>query len=358
MVNVSPEARQKALESVLAGLNKKYGGSSEIAHMSDIKTNIDRFSSGSVSLDYLVGSKTELGIPRGRVVTFYGPSSGGKTTLALYVAKAVQKSGGTVAVIDLEATLTEDYMRALGLDPEQIIFSRPETAEIATEMIVRLAESGAVDLIILDSVNALVPADYREKSMDEHTKMAGVAGLVTRLLQTVTMPLSNSNTTLLLIGQTRANLNPAGPFDKKEILSGGQALRFYSSIILRVARKGSLKRGDETYGSTVLLTTEKNKTASPDRRAELDIIFGSGVSREHELIDMGVRYKVIKKSGAWFSYDGENIGQGKAGTADTLRENPALADAIEEEIRREAGLGKDATEYTMTKADEIADSIG
>lgn len=325
--------QEKALEAVLTKLNKKFGNTSPIGYMPELVTPLERFSSGSLAVDYVCGDKFDGGIPKGRTVTLYGPSSGGKTTLALQIGAACQKQGGVVAIVDAESTITEEYCQALGMDTSKLIVTRPETGNEAADIIRDLVNSTVIDLVILDSINALVPQDNFDKSFTDNEKMAADAKLQTQLLKRITLPLSNTKTTLLLIAQTRANVNQATPYSPKEILGGSKAVEFFSSIIVKVSKRSAIKEGDEIIGNVCVATVEKNKTAAPGRKAEFTIYFGRGVSREKDLINMGLRTGVLSQSAGWFKYNGENLIRGEESLREMLENNPAKAKEIEDQIR-------------------------
>lgn len=319
-----------ALEKAFKSLNKKFGKMSPVGMMKDLAVPLRRVSSGSLSIDYVCGDKKTFGIPLGRTITFFGPSSGGKTTVGLGVVAQFQKDipDRLPAIVDVEGTITEEYCQSLGIDTERLIFAKPETAEAAAEITKELVLSHQVSIVMIDSLTAMAPADSMEKSFIDNEKMASQASLITRFLRDMTPLLGESDTTLLCISQTRANMDRANPYSPKEKMAGSYAQSFYSSIILKVSKKESVKVGDELVGNKVVVTVTKNKVGSPGRSCTLFIKFGEGISREDEIIDLGERYGVISRSGAYYSFNNERIANGKANLRSLLENNPDLFNKI------------------------------
>jgi recombination protein RecA len=325
--------RDKALDVALAQIDKQYGKGSVMRLGERAATPIEVIPTGSIALDIALGIG---GLPRGRVVEIYGPESSGKTTVALHAVANAQAAGGIAAFIDAEHALDPDYARALGVDTDALLVSQPDTGEQALEITDMLIRSGAVDVIVIDSVAALVPRAEIEGEMgDSHVGLQ--ARLMSQALRKITGALSNTNTTAIFINQLREKIGVM--FGSPETTTGGKALKFYSSIRLDVRRIETLKDGGEAVGNRTRVKVVKNKVAPPFKQAEFDIVYGQGISREGSLIDVGVDQGIIKKSGAWYTYDSDQLGQGKENVRSFLRDNPDLADEIEKKIKEKLGVG-------------------
>jgi len=324
--------RQKALEAALAQIEKQYGKGS-IMKMDDAAIkDIDVVSTGSLGLDIALGVG---GLPRGRVVEIYGPESSGKTTLTLQVIAEMQKIGGTAAFIDAENALDISYAAKLGVKTEDLLISQPDTGEQALEIADMLVRSGAVDVIVVDSVAALTPKAEIEGEMGE-PQMGLQARLMSQALRKLTGNIKRTNTLVIFINQIRMKIGVM--FGNPETTTGGNALKFYSSVRLDIRRIGAIKQGDEVIGSRTKVKVVKNKVAPPFKEAEFDILYGTGISREGELVDIGSEWNIVEKSGAWYSVDGERIGQGRENAKEFLREHPEVAQQVEAKIRARAGI--------------------
>ncbi|MET7423774.1 recombinase RecA [Dactylosporangium sp. NPDC005555] len=329
---VQPD-REKALGLALSQIDKQFGkgsvmrlGERVIAPMAVIPT-------GSIALDVALGIG---GLPRGRVVEVFGPESSGKTTVALHAIANAQAQGGIAAFIDAEHALDPDYAKALGVDTDALLVSQPDTGEQALEIVDMLVRSGALDIIVIDSVAALVPRAEIEGEMgDSHVGLQ--ARLMSQALRKITGALNNSGTTAIFINQLREKIGVM--FGSPETTTGGRALKFYSSVRLDVRRIESLKDGTDVVGNRTRVKVVKNKVASPFKQAEFDIMYGKGISREGSLIDVGVEQTIIRKAGAWYTYDGDQLGQGKENSRKFLRENPDVAAEIEKKIKEKLGVG-------------------
>jgi recombination protein RecA len=296
-------------------------------------TPIEVIPTGSIALDVALGIG---GLPRGRVVEIYGPESSGKTTVALHAVANAQAAGGVAAFIDAEHALDPDYAHALGVDTDALLVSQPDTGEQALEIADMLVRSGALDVIVIDSVAALVPRAEIEGEMgDSHVGLQ--ARLMSQALRKITGALNNSGTTAIFINQLREKIGVM--FGSPETTTGGKALKFYASIRLDVRRIETLKDGSDAVGNRTRVKVVKNKVAPPFKQAEFDIVYGQGISREGSLIDVGVEQGLIKKSGAWYTYDSDQLGQGKENVRSFLRDNPDLADEIEKKIKEKLGIG-------------------
>jgi recombination protein RecA len=330
--------RQKALEAALAQIEKQYGKGS-IMKMDDAAIkDIDVVSTGSLGLDIALGVG---GLPRGRVVEIYGPESSGKTTLTLQVIAEMQKMGGTAAFIDAENALDIAYAAKLGVKTEDLLISQPDTGEQALEIADMLVRSGAVDVIVVDSVAALTPKAEIEGEMGE-PQMGLQARLMSQALRKLTGNIKRTNTLVIFINQIRMKIGVM--FGNPETTTGGNALKFYASVRMDIRRIGSIKKGEEVVGSETRVKVVKNKVAPPFRNAEFDILYGEGISRQGEVLELGVIHGVVEKSGAWYIYNGDRLGQGKDNCREFLRENPALAQEIEQKIREKAGVLKPVAE--------------
>jgi recombination protein RecA len=289
-------------------------------------------SSGSLGLDIALGVG---GLPRGRVIEIYGPESSGKTTLSLQVISEMQRLGGTCAFVDAEHALDVQYAQNLGVNLQELLVSQPDTGEQALEIVDSLVRSGAVDLVVIDSVAALTPKAEIEGDMGD--SLPGLqARLMSQALRKLTATIKKTNCTVIFINQIRMKIGVM--FGSPETTTGGNALKFYASVRLDIRRTGTIKKGDDAIGNETKVKVVKNKVAPPFKTAEFDILFGAGISREGEVIDMGVTAKIVDKSGAWYAYQGEKIGQGRDNAREFLRENPALAREIENKVRESLGI--------------------
>jgi recombination protein RecA len=325
--------KQKALDAALSQIERAFGkGSVMRLGQQDHVAGVESIPTGSLSLDIALGIG---GLPRGRIVEIYGPESSGKTTLALQVLAQAQKLGGSVAFIDAEHALDPSYARKLGVKVENLLISQPDTGEQALEIADTLVRSGAVDVVVIDSVAALTPRAELEGEMgDSHVGLQ--ARLMSQALRKLTGSISKSNCMVIFINQIRMKIGVM--FGNPETTTGGNALKFYSSVRLDIRRIGAIKDRDEIVGNQTRVKVVKNKVAPPFKVVEFDIMYGEGVSRTGELIDLGVRAGVIEKSGSWFSYEDQRIGQGRENAKVFLKEHPEMADAIEKAIRENAGL--------------------
>src|SRR5437899_2636638 len=324
--------RQKALEAALAQIDRAFGKGSAMRLGSREKMEIETISSGSLGLDIALGVG---GLPRGRVIEIYGPESSGKTTLALHAIAEAQKVGGSAAFVDAEHALDPGYAKKLGVDIDELIVSQPDTGEQALEIVDTLVRSNAIDVLVIDSVAALVPRAEIEGEMgDSHVGLQ--ARLMSQSLRKLTGSISRSNCMVIFINQLRMKIGVM--YGNPETTTGGNALKFYASVRLDIRRIGSIKDRDIVTGSQTRVKVVKNKLAPPFRVVEFDIMYGEGVSKTGELVDLGVAAGVVEKSGAWFSHGGQRIGQGRENAKVFLRDNPAVADAIERAIRQNAGL--------------------
>src|SRR5215212_6064984 len=325
--------KTKALSAALSQIEKQFGkGSIMRLGDSDISNDIQVVSTGSLGLDIALGIG---GLPRGRVVEIYGPESSGKTTLTLSVIAEMQKIGGTAAFIDAEHALDPQYAAKLGVDIEQLLISQPDNGEQALEIADMLVRSGSVDVVVIDSVAALVPKAEIEGEMGE-PQMGLQARLMSQALRKLTANIKRSNTLVIFINQIRMKIGVM--FGNPETTTGGNALKFYASVRIDIRRVGSIKKGEEVIGNETRVKVVKNKVAPPFKTADFDILYNEGISREGEIIEMGVNHRIVEKSGAWYAYKGEKIGQGKDNTREFLKENPAIAEEIERRIREAVGI--------------------
>ncbi len=325
--------KAKALAAALSQIEKQFGKGS-IMRMGDgnVAADIQTVSTGSLGLDIALGLG---GLPRGRVVEIYGPESSGKTTLTLQVIAEMQKLGGTAAFIDAEHALDVNYAEKLGVNIQDLLISQPDTGEQALEIADMLVRSGGVDIVVIDSVAALTPKAEIEGEMGD--QLPGLqARLMSQALRKLTANIKRTNTLVIFINQIRMKIGVM--FGSPETTTGGNALKFYSSVRLDIRRIGTIKRGDEVVGSETRCKVVKNKVSPPFREAIFDILYGEGISREGEIIDLGVQHKIVEKSGSWYAYNGDKIGQGKDNVREFLRANPALAREIENRIRVAVGL--------------------
>ncbi|MEU4782717.1 recombinase RecA [Micromonospora sp. KC213] len=325
--------REKALDLALAQIDKQFGKGSvmRLGERPVIQTSV--IPTGSIALDVALGVG---GLPRGRVVEIYGPESSGKTTVALHAVANAQRAGGIAAFVDAEHALDPEYAKALGVDTDALLVSQPDTGEQALEIADMLVRSGAIDIIVIDSVAALVPRAEIEGEMgDSHVGLQ--ARLMSQALRKITGVLNNTGTTAIFINQLREKIGVM--FGSPETTTGGRALKFYASVRLDVRRIESLKDGTDVVGNRTRVKVVKNKVAAPFKQAEFDIMYGKGISREGSLIDVGVEQAIIRKSGAWYTYDGDQLGQGKEKAREFLRENPDVAAEIEKKILEKLGVG-------------------
>jgi recombination protein RecA len=342
------ENKSKALAAALSQIEKQFGKGS-IMRMgdTDVSRDIQVVSTGSLGLDLALGVG---GLPRGRVVEIYGPESSGKTTLTLQVVAEMQKLGGVAAFIDAEHALDPQYAQKLGVNVSDLLISQPDTGEQALEICDMLVRSGSVDVVVVDSVAALTPKAEIEGEMgDSH--MGLQARLMSQALRKLTANIKRTNTLVIFINQIRMKIGVM--FGNPETTTGGNALKFYSSVRLDIRRTGAIKKGDEVIGSETRVKVVKNKVAPPFKQAEFDILYGEGTSREGEIIELGTNMKLVEKSGAWYSYKGEKIGQGKDNAREYLKEHPEVAQEIEAKIRANAGV---ASSLMPTVIDEEADA--
>ena len=328
----------KALAAALAQIEKQFGKGSVMRYGdNEVEHDIQVVSTGSLGLDIALGVG---GLPRGRVIEIYGPESSGKTTLALQVIAEMQKIGGTCAFIDAEHALDVQYGAKLGVNLTDLLISQPDTGEQALEIADALVRSGSVDLIVIDSVAALVPKAEIEGEMGD--SLPGLqARLMSQALRKLTATIKRTNCMVIFINQIRMKIGVM--FGNPETTTGGNALKFYSSVRLDIRRIGAIKKGEEVVGNETRVKVVKNKVAPPFKQAEFDIMYGSGISREGEIIDLGVQAGIVDKAGAWFSYGGERIGQGKDNVREYLRERPALAVEIENKVREKLGVASRPT---------------
>ncbi|MEU4675852.1 recombinase RecA [Micromonospora sp. NPDC023737] len=330
---VAAPDREKALDLALAQIDKQFGKGSvmRLGERPVIQTAV--IPTGSIALDVALGVG---GLPRGRVIEIYGPESSGKTTVALHAVANAQRAGGIAGFIDAEHALDPEYAKALGVDTDALLVSQPDTGEQALEIADMLVRSGALDIIVIDSVAALVPRAEIEGEMgDSHVGLQ--ARLMSQALRKITGVLNNTGTTAIFINQLREKIGVM--FGSPETTTGGRALKFYASVRLDVRRIESLKDGTDVVGNRTRVKVVKNKVAAPFKQAEFDIMYGKGISREGSLIDVGVEQGIIRKSGAWYTYDGDQLGQGKEKAREFLRENPDVAAEIEKKILEKLGVG-------------------
>ncbi len=339
--------KAKALQAALSQIEKQFGkGTIMRLGAGEPIENIQTVSTGSLGLDIALGVG---GLPRGRVIEIYGPESSGKTTLTLQVVAEMQKQGGVCAFVDAEHALDTQYAQNLGVRLEDMLISQPDTGEQALEVVDSLVRSGAIDLIVVDSVAALTPKAELEGDMGD--SLPGLqARLMSQALRKLTATIKKANCTVIFINQIRMKIGVM--FGSPETTTGGNALKFYASVRLDIRRIGSIKKADEVLGNETRVKVVKNKVAPPFKTAEFDIMYGKGISREGEIIDLGVNYNIVDKSGAWYAYNGEKIGQGRDNTREFLRENPELAREIENKIRQAVGVAAHPAPTDDVLADE------
>jgi recombination protein RecA len=341
--------KAKALQAALAQIEKQFGkGTIMRLGEGEVIDDIEVVSTGSLGLDIALGVG---GLPRGRVIEIYGPESSGKTTLTLQVIAEMQKVGGTCAFIDAEHALDAQYAQKLGVNLQELLISQPDTGEQALEIVDALVRSASVDLVVVDSVAALTPKAEIEGEMGD--SLPGLqARLMSQALRKLTSSIKKTNTMVIFINQIRMKIGVM--FGSPETTTGGNALKFYASVRLDIRRIGSIKKGEEVIGSETKVKVVKNKVAPPFKTAEFDILYGQGISREGEIIDMGVNARVLEKSGSWYAYNGEKIGQGKDNAREFLKENPELSFEIENKVREALGIrqlpGSEAEDAKAGKA--------
>jgi recombination protein RecA len=324
--------RGKAVEAALSNIEKKFGKGSIMRLGERDVSDVPAISTTSLSLDIAVGIG---GVPRGRIVEIYGPESSGKTTLALHIVAEAQKAGGVAAYIDAEHAMDADYAGKLGVDIDQLLISQPDSGEQALEIAEALVRSNGVDVIVIDSVAALVPRAELDGEMGD--SLPGLqARLMSQALRKLTAIVSQSNTCFIFINQIREKIGVM--FGNPETTTGGRALKFYSSVRLDIRRIGAIKDGDRVVGNRTKVKVAKNKVAPPFRECEFDIMYGEGISREGDVLDLGATHRVVEKSGAWFSYKGERLGQGRENAKQSLRENPEILKSIEKEVKVKLGV--------------------
>jgi recombination protein RecA len=332
VVRLMEENKSKALQAALAQIEKQFGKGSIMRMDSQAAQDVQVVSTGSLGLDIALGVG---GLPRGRVVEVYGPESSGKTTLTLQVVAEVQKMGGVAAFIDAENALDPQYAAKLGVNTEELLISQPDTGEQGLEIADMLVRSGSVDVIVIDSVAALVPKAEIEGEMGD--QLPGLqARLMSQALRKLTGNIKRTNTLVIFINQIRMKIGVM--FGNPETTTGGNALKFYASVRMDIRRIGSIKKGEEVIGNETRVKVVKNKVAPPFREAIFDILYGEGISREGEILELGVQHGIVDKSGAWFAYKKDRIGQGKDNAREYLKEHPELAAEIEAKIREKAGV--------------------
>ncbi len=336
--------RGKAIEVAVGQIEKQFGKGSIMRLGQDATQAIPSISTGAVSLDYALGVG---GVPRGRVIEIFGPESSGKTTLALQVIAQAQLAGGMAAFVDAEHALDATYAQKLGINLKDLLVSQPDHGEQALEIVEVLVRSGGVDVIVVDSVAALVPRTEIEGEMGD-AQMGLQARLMSQALRKLTGVVAKSKTSLIFINQLREKIGVM--FGNPETTTGGRALKFYSSVRIDIRRIGAIKDGDAVVGGRTRVKVVKNKVAPPFRQAEFDIMYGQGISREGDLLDLAVDQKIVEKSGTWFSYNGERLGQGREKVKLFLKEHPDTLQAIDEKVRRELGLIREETATEAAKA--------
>jgi len=330
--NIDTMDKSKALDAALSQIERHFGKGSIMRLGKRDKVDIDTIPSGSLGLDIALGIG---GLPRGRVVEIYGPESSGKTTLALHAIAEAQKRGGTCAFIDAEHAMDASYARKLGVDIDNLLISQPDTGEQALEIADTLVRSGAVDILVIDSVAALVPRAELDGEMGD-VQPGSQARLMSQALRKLTSSISRSNTMVVFINQIRMKIGVM--YGSPETTSGGNALKFYASVRLDIRRIGVIKERDEVVGNSTRVKVVKNKLAPPFKQVEFDIMYGEGISKMGELVDLGLKAGVVEKSGAWFSYDSQRLGQGRENAKTFLKQHPEIASKIEAAIRQNAGL--------------------
>ena len=349
-MSVNTSEKQKALDAALSQIERAFGKGSIMKLNDGQKIDVETVSTGSLGLDIGLGIG---GLPRGRIIEIYGPESSGKTTLALHVIAEAQKMGGTCAIVDAEHALDPGYAKKLGVDIDNLLISQPDAGEQALEITDTLVRSGALDVLVIDSVAAFVPRAELEGEMgDSH--MGLQARLMSQALRKLTGSISRSRTIVIFINQIRMKIGVM--FGSPETTTGGNALKFYASVRLDIRRIGAIKNKDEIVGNQTRVKVVKNKMAPPFRQIEFDIMYGEGISKTGELIDLGVAAGLVDKAGSWFSYDGQRIGQGRENVKTFMAENPEIAEKLETQIRSNAGLIADDMLAGPDTAREAADA--
>lgn len=346
----SDELRREALQTALTTIERKYGKGSVMYLSDEAMPTVPSIPTGSIGLDLALGVG---GIPRGRVVEIYGPESSGKTTLALQILAESQKQGGTAAFVDAEHAMDIHYARQIGMETEELLISQPDYGEQALEICDLLVRSGAVDVIVVDSVAALIPQAELEGTMGE-TQVGGQARLMSHAMRKLTGSIHRSKTSVIFINQIRMKIGMTG-YGSPETTTGGNALKFYSSVRLDIRKIQTLKDKEEVYGNRVRVKVVKNKVAPPFREAQFDILYGVGVSREGELLDLGVQLGVVDKSGSWFAFGSERLGQGKENVRAFLQENPEIKTAIEDALLKHLGMKEQGSEEVKEEGQETVD---
>src|SRR5574337_679625 len=356
-IHTMDDNKRKALSSALSQIEKQFGKGAVMRMGDRVNEAIETISTGSLGLDIALGVG---GLPRGRVVEIYGPESSGKTTMTLQAIASCQRAGGTAAFIDAEHALDPTYAEKLGVKVDDLLVSQPDTGEQALEIADMLVRSGAVDMVVVDSVAALTPKAEIEGEMgDSHVGLH--ARLMSQALRKLTANIKKSGTLVIFINQIRMKIGVM--FGSPETTTGGNALKFYASVRLDIRRIGTIKKGDNAIGNETKVKVVKNKVSPPFKTAEFDILFGEGISREGEIIDMGVNARILEKSGAWYAYNGEKIGQGRDNAREFLRENPELAREIENKVRDGLGIallpgaGTADAEQAKSERGKKADSV-
>ena len=338
--------REKAIEMAVGQIEKQFGKGAIMRLGQNAVTSVANISTGSISIDHALGIG---GVPRGRVVEIYGPEASGKTTLTLQVVAEAQRHGGTAAFVDAEHALDPTYARKLGVDLDNLLVSQPDNGEQALEIVEMLVRSGGADVVVVDSVAALVPRAELDGEMGD-SQVGLQARLMSQALRKLTAVVSKSSTCLIFINQLREKIGVM--FGSPETTTGGRALKFYASVRIDIRRIGSIKDGDQVIGNRTRVKVVKNKLAPPFRIAEFDLMFGEGVSREGDLLDLAVERRLVEKSGTWFSYGGERLGQGREKVKLFLKENPEMFDAIDGRLRKELGLTVGPAEPAVDAAPE------
>jgi len=337
-VSTVQEDKKKALGLAIAQIEKNHGKGAIMKMGSTDRVRVESIPTGAINLDAAIGVG---GIPRGRVTEIYGPESSGKTTLCLHVVANAQKAGGIAAYIDAEHALDTDYAVKLGVDVESLLVSQPDTGEQAMEICEILVRSGAVDVVVIDSVAALVPKAEIEGDMGE-SHMGLQARLMSQALRKLTGAIARSKTSVIFINQLREKIGVM--FGNPETTTGGRALKFYASVRIDIRRIASIKDGDQVIGGRTRVKIVKNKVAPPFREAEFDVMYGEGISREGDLLDLAVEKRIVEKSGAWFAFGGERLGQGRENAKQFLKENPSVRQAVEDRVRKELGMLRETAE--------------
>lgn len=348
MANVSNENKKKALDAAIAKLEKDYGKGT-VMKLGDpaAQVHVETVPTGSLSLDLALGVG---GVPKGRIVEIYGPESSGKTTVALHMIAEVQKRGGIAGFIDAEHALDPVYAKNIGVDIDELYISQPDSGDQALEITETMVRSGAIDIIVVDSVAALVPKQEIDGDMgDNHVGLQ--ARLMSQALRKLTPVISKSNCVVIFINQLREKVGVM--FGSPETTTGGRALKFYSSVRMDVRRIETLKQGGEMVGNRVRIKIVKNKIAPPFKEAEFDIMFGKGISREGDILDLAASIDIVNKSGAWYAYNGDKIGQGRENAKSYLTEHPEIMDEIEEKVRNHYGIGENSEKNDSTEQKEL-----